>query len=519
MLDRFFGKSIHLYVHLFACILIAVGLPWSKIPLSLGTMLIIINLALESDFKSYWNNLKNNKLAFGLWLYIALEWISLCWSYDFHYALNDIRVKLPLFILPLALVVKPIVEPIHFKWIIIAFLTACFTTSFINIGTYFHWWGNHIYDDIRGLSLFGSHIRYSLLIVFASVICCVGCCRNKKYRIVQFLLAIWFLGYIYYSQILSGYIASISVAFVFILLFILTRKSARLKYGLSGALFLISVVIFVFIINFFKPVPHKISLKNLPHYTINGNWYRHETNHVLWENGYPTVAFISDIELSKAWNPRSDIDYETGIDKKLQPLHLTLWRYMASKGITKDSLGFTKMTAADIQHVENGIASVQLAQSGFKARLYDLKHQLEFNSNPNGHSLLQRVEYWKASCHILKSNWFIGVGAGDVDTTFRIYYNTHKTLLDPENQLRAHNQFFTVWICTGIIGLICFLWWWFIPLRQAFHERRLLFISFIVICLASFLSEDTLETQTGVTFVAFFFGLFAGRSALKLELD
>jgi len=45
-----------------------------------------------------------------------------------------------------------------------------------------------------------------------------------------------------------------------------------------------------------------------------------------------------------------------------------------------------------------------------------------------------------------------------------------------------------------------------------FHERRyrdLLFMSYIIIMALSFITEDTLETQAGVTFVAFLGPLLA----------
>ena len=120
MLDRLTGKSVHLYIHIFSCIGLAGGLPASKIPLSLATMLLFLNILLEAKFKDYWQNLKTNKLAWGLWVFIACEWISLCWTKDFGYALHDFNAKLPLYSIPLVLVAKPITERKHL------YLIGCF---------------------------------------------------------------------------------------------------------------------------------------------------------------------------------------------------------------------------------------------------------------------------------------------------------------------------------------------------------------------------------------------------------
>ncbi len=510
MLDRLTGKSVHLYIHIFACIGLAGGLPVSKIPLSLATMLLFLNILLEAKFKTYWHNLKNNRLAWGLWLFIACEWLSLLWTKDFGYALHDFNAKLPLYSIPLVLVAKPITDRRHLYLICAFFLASVFVISFINIGTYMHWWGNKTYDDIRGLSLFGSHIRFALMVAMGIALCIAWLIERLPYRVIPVILAVWWLWYTYFSQIISGYI-SVGILLVIGTLFLLySLKKRWLKNALLlGGLLTIAGFCW-WIIAFFQPVPHKVSLKNPEHYTVNGNWYRTDMEDVIWENGYPVVAFISEVELEKAWNAASKIDYKTGKDGKNQPLHLTLWRYMSSKGLRKDSLGFCSMTPADIKFVEEGYASICLTKGGITARLYGLKHQLEHPENPNGHSLLQRLEYWKAARAIISENWFLGVGSGDVDQRFKTHYATHQTLLEPELQLRAHNQYMTAWISSGIFGFIGFLAWWLFFLRGGWKKRSFIVVAFAGIAMTSFLIEDTLETLMGVVFVSIFYGLFIG---------
>jgi hypothetical protein len=53
---------------------------------------------------------------------------------------------------------------------------------------------------------------------------------------------------------------------------------------------------------------------------------------------------------------------------------------------------------------------------------------------------------------------------------------------------------------------------WVMQWRFAWKNRAIEWLCFIGICLSSFLSEDTVETQVGLTFVAFFFGLFAANT-------
>jgi O-antigen ligase len=79
--------------------------------------------------------------------------------------------------------------------------------------------------------------------------------------------------------------------------------------------------------------------------------------------------------------------------------------------------------------------------------------------------------------------------------------------LDESLWNRSHNQFLTFWVSFGIFGLISFLLIWYFSLVQAIQSKNWMSLLFILIALTSFISEDTLETQQGVTFVAFFLGV------------
>lgn len=514
MLDRLTGKPVHLYLHLFSCFLLAAGLPSTKIPLSVGSMLILLNVLLEADFKTYWSKLRSNRIAIGLWCYIACEWISLFWTHDSSYALHDLRVKLPLYIIVVVLIAKPLTERRHLIGLLGFFLASLLVTSLINVGTYQHWWGHKAYDDIRGLSLFGSHIRYALMIGMGIALCIAWITQRLPYRGIAVALILWWTWYTYVSQVIAGYVAIVMLLFVGTVFLIAALRSSFVRWSIAGAALAAIIASVWWTVDFFQPEQHKVSMEHLEQWTANHNWYRHDRDDVIWENGYPVVAYISDAELSKAWNSVSHIDYATGKDRKDQPLYFTLWRYMTSKGLRKDSVGFSSMTPTDRANVENGIASVELAKGGLKARLYSVKHQIEHPENPNGHSLLQRLEYWKAARTIIDKHPFFGVGAGDVQSAFKDYYAHSETRLRPELQLRSHNQYLTTWITSGIPGLAAFLLWWILLLRMAWKRRLFIVMAFAAIALSSFLMEDTLETQMGVTFVAFFYGLFVSSTSL-----
>jgi len=513
MLDKLTGKPVHYTIHLLACFTIAVGLPWSKIPLSLGTMLLFANLLLKADFKNYWSAWKQNPWLKALAVYVLFEWISILWSSNLNYALTDFRIKLPLYAIPLVLVAFPIKSLKTIYLIVLAFLSVLLITSLINFGSYYHWWGNKTYDDIRGMSLFGSHIRYSLEIVMGVVICLGWILRKLPYYGIAFVISAWLIIYTYYSQILSGYIALSALILAALLLLIKNIPSKPIKLTILLSFLGLTIGSGVWLYSELKPIPHKLSISDLSTVSKHGESYYFDKN-TRWENGYPVLAQVAEKELEQSWNSVSSIPYHGGKDIKGNPIHFTLMTYMTSKGLTKDKEGFKQLCQKEIRLIEAGTNSILVTKGGLNARLHGIRMQIEYSDNPNGHSLLQRLEYWKAAKNIIANNWFLGVGSGDIDDTFKQFYRSSHSKLSLENRHRTHNQFLTSWITSGIFGFAAFVLWWLVQLKTAWKLKAFEWLCFAFICCFSFLTEDTIETQMGVTFVAFFFALFAANNSL-----
>lgn len=74
--------------------------------------------------------------------------------------------------------------------------------------------------------------------------------------------------------------------------------------------------------------------------------------------------------------------------------------------------------------------------------------------------------------------------------------------------MESHNQYLLVMISIGIFGFIWFMFALLYPgiKTRAFSDYR--YLAFLLIILISMLTEDTIETQTGVTFFAFFNSIF-----------
>lgn len=459
-------------IHLLLLGIMLIGLVGSKFLISISMMLCVLNLILAADFKEYWQRIKENRLAHLIIAFYLLHVISLLWSTNLSYGLNDLRIKAPLLVIPIILIAKPI-SRVKQNWLYLLLLLSLLITSIINFCYFQFALRSNKVIDIRELSLFGSHIRYGILLAMGFAACVFLYLEQKRHRFIYFFIGVWFIFYTYYSQVLSGLLALLVVIVIIGLLRLRNSRWVLLSALLVGSVAAISMGIFVF-----KP-------KSL----------------------VPTKPYNSK-EIGLAWKKRSLFIFDS-LDLKKQVLKITLMRYLDSKDLPRTALGVEQLEDKDIRNIENGYADVHETGFGLLARLYGIRYQMQHPNNPNGHSLLQRVEAWKTAAEISKEHWLIGVGIGDVADEFEKKYAANKSLLINENRIRAHNSYLTFCLSLGIFGFFLFIYLQIAFFKEQFEEMNYLGILFICIAAVSFLLEDTLETQTGVSFFAFFYGLYA----------
>ena len=248
-----------------------------------------------------------------------------------------------------------------------------------------------------------------------------------------------------------------------------------------------------------------------PPITANGNKYWHDLSRKDIENGNPVWVNICETELRNEWNRRSSIKYDS-TDNKGQELRYTLIRYLASKGLMKDSAGFSVLTTKDIKNVENGITNAMFVRwPGIKIKMYELIWQIDYyckGGNPSGHSITQRLEFMKTGWHVFMRFPLFGTGTGDIADEFMKQYSIDKSLLDNDHRFLSHNQFITFLAAFGITGFLLIIILLFTPLIISPGWRHFIPVTFIVIIFLSMFWEDTLQTHTGVSFFAYFYSLF-----------
>lgn len=450
-----------------------------------------------------------NKIALLLVSLYLLHVIGLIYTSDFAYAFRDLRVKLPLLIFPLILSsVKPL-EKKHFDLLMQVYVMAVFVATCISFGT----WLKHDFSDVREISHFISHIRFCLNIVFvAGIIGYYAVTRETPWweKLLQIALVAWFLCQLYLFETLSGYIALIGVIVttLFYLYFIKVKSRVWRVVGIAviiGLPLAIGICGYRIVSSMLKTPA--VDFKQLEQKTAQGNDYWHDTVSFPVEDGKYVGLYFCRPEMREAWNQRSALDYD-GLTLNGENLEATLARYLTSKDLRKDAEGVAALDEQDIHNVEQGIANhVNWSHPGMYARLSVTLFeygQYRRHNNPNGGSLSQRIEYTKASFYLIKQHPVFGVGTGDIPNAYMQAYDEMQSPLLQQFRHKAHNQYLSITVGFGLLGLALFLIVLLYPYCSSKRNRTYLYTIFLVIQLISMLPEDTIETQAGVSWFAFF---------------
>ena len=503
-------EIIHQKVHEYALFLLVIALPLSKFLLSVAQLVLVINWLLWGNpilkFKAFFNN----KLAVVVTSLFFLHVVGLLYTQEFSYALKDLRIKLPLLALPIILSTSPKFSKSKTYWLLGFFAASVLFGTFASILKLSGFFSDKIYDT-RKISVFISHIRFSLMICLTLFFVVLAQLKaSKKQKIALGIVGFWLLLFLIIFESITGIVVLAVLTLTFSFIGVVKLQKLKLKIA-TLCCFVVIPLLTIYPIykewnQSFNVAP--IETLKIDSYSKNGEEYYNNLNRKEIENGNYVWVNVAWVELNSGWNKRSSIDFEEK-DNRNQPVHATLIRYMASKGLTKDAEGINKLTDEEIKLVESGVSNYRFpTQKGLQARIYKILWEFDHyfkGGNPSGNSVMQRLEFWKAGYVIATQNPLIGVGTGDVRISFYEAYETIGTQLQKKYWLRAHNQYFTIFITFGFLGLLWFLVTLFYPVfnfpKTSFWYP---YVGFLIIALVSFISEDTLESQIGVTFFAFF---------------
>lgn len=460
----------------------------------------------SDDLKGRVTKLLKNRLAWVLMSLYVLHVVFLINTNDFEWAFKDLRIKLPLLLIPLYLASGPPVSLKEVKATLWVFIVSVFVASIVS--TYLVMFKG--LSEPKEISVFISHIRFSLEVCLAiGFLVMLAIKSSRTYQTIgAFALALWFLIFLFILRAFTGflvfaivlwigslYAAFVSRRFFASIAWVLVFTALSLTYGFS---------IQYLKVNFLDTKPVDPLTLAMP--TPDGNTYTHDTLNNQTIRGHRMWQFLCEDEMRYEWNRRSQIPYD-GLCPEGQPLRDVLIRYLTSKGWHKDGQSVRNLSEQEVEEIGHGKAfyseglfshiAERISETNWSYQIY-----LQ-NNDATGNSMIQRFELWKTGLALFKSHPIFGVGTGDVKEEFA------QTLVDKGSSLagsplRAHNQWLTFGIAFGIVGLLWAFFVFLYPLFAASGFKSPMYFIFFLIIIFSMMAEDTLETQAGVTLVAFF---------------
>lgn len=515
LLDKF----PHRKVQWLGLALLLVGLPFSRILMSIGQLVLVGNWLLEGfahrkmgqQLRLFWQD----RAALALFGVFLVHVIGLAYTQDMEYGLKDLRVKLPLLALPLVLASSPKLQRKQLEQLIGLFLLSLVFCSGFSFGKYLGWFGP-VPEDLRQLSPFISHIRLSLMATLGFFLAgyFAFTSRPNWQRIAAVLFMFGMLSFLFLLQVISAALAWGITAFLVLLYTAWRQRRLGLRITLIALLVglptIFGVWVYHSVSNFYSADPIDVAL--LDTHTAGGHTYGHYTDQTQLENGNYVWLYIAWTELEIGWQKRSDITLE-GIDGKGNVLSGTLIRFLTSKNLRKDLEGVAQLSDSEVQAIESGIANVRFMDhsNSLSNRMYRIVWEFDSylsGQNPQGNSVTMRLEFWQTGWQIVKQHSWFGVGTGDVQDAFDAQYSLSNSQLSDRYRLRAHNQYLSLLVAFGWVGLVYTLLAWGTPFF--FRPSRLNYFFLVSLCIAllSMISEDTLETQAGATFVVLPYCLF-----------
>ena len=452
-----YGKT-GTYFYLVGLILTVVSLPTSRFGLSVSLFYLLVlwmllgldmrsinKMYLEKpfvrrilfriafSFKGIWYNIKtrfadflHNKVAVVMASMYVMHLIGLIYTSDFPSAFHDLRIKLPLLLIPLVMSsMKPLNEK-QFNTVLWFFIGSVFFVTVLGTVKFIR----RDFVDVRELSPFINYIRLSLCIVFSIFILGYYLVKRNYSLIIKSIMVfmiIWFLWQITIFESITSILVIAALCFVLTMYFVFRSKNTNVKICVVVAIVVVAAVAIYLpykVVNDYMS-PAKVDVAQLDTHTKLGNPYVFDTINFGVEDARYVGLYLSKKEMLEAWNKRSvkkiNNEYDDG--------YRALVRYLTSKDLRKDAEGVERLTENDIRNIENGIANYNYIENpGFKTRIMKVMiayRNYERSGDANGSSVFQRVEYIKASLGIIKDNPVFGVGTGIIQPFADYYENTN----------------------------------------------------------------------------------------------
>ncbi|MFP4844592.1 O-antigen ligase family protein [Winogradskyella sp. PE311] len=123
-------------------------------------------------------------------------------------------------------------------------------------------------------------------------------------------------------------------------------------------------------------------------------------------------------------------------------------------------------------------------------------------------STTMRLYIFECSTEIISNNFMIGVGIGDVKQALNDCYLSNEEVFKGK-YFNSHNQFLSVSLASGFVGLLAFLTMFYHNIKIAIKNKSFVHTSITILFITIMFTENILERQDGVMLFSFFINFFA----------
>ncbi|MDR1006706.1 MAG: O-antigen ligase family protein [Bacteroidales bacterium] len=485
------------------------GMLYSSFVFSISLSLLGIRAFFSGDFKSKIQKFKDNKfIVLALLSLFFLHILGLCWTTDLSEGIKEINHKLPLLIIPLAILFISPMKKSMLRRLILIYILLLLIGSLIAM---FH----YIIDpnaDERRLIYGLNTISFGINIAFAVSLILIYAYKNynnpnrsSKIKIVSLILtSVWFVIFLCIIKAMTGLVILFILA-VYLSIKMFAKGKSKVNYSIA-VLLLMGLVICIFAVRtyykeYFTPKPFSQSLKTT---TALGNQYTHLDDGFI-ENGYYVNQYVCETEMTDAFEKRTGIKVSPICDTNPNVVCAErVKRYLNSMGLTKDAAGVNALSKKDIDNIKNGYENIVYTKRlSIKPRIYKTFFELEryFGEGKfdNG-SISQRIELSLNAIDIISNNLLIGAGTGDnikqMDDAVR--KRNDKASFD---NIDPHNYYLYIMVQFGILGLLILIFFLIYPATKAKIWANPVWQTLFIIIVAAMFVESTLNR---VSMVAFF---------------
>ncbi|GDX53427.1 hypothetical protein LBMAG27_24740 [Bacteroidota bacterium] len=156
------------------------------------------------------------------------------------------------------------------------------------------------------------------------------------------------------------------------------------------------------------------------------------------------------------------------------------------------------------------LLSWMIYKSEFGIRIDNAIHALttKDNLNTNEESTALRITAIKTTTELIKNNWLLGVGTGDVWGDLRRYYFVEVKPACLKEKVIPHNQYLNSFAKFGVTGILSLLTLLFFPVIKSWRHKYWAALFFMILIILNCFVEDVFEVQNGVVFTSFFYSYF-----------